>query len=112
MNIKSIDCATLNSWIENEEVVLVDVREIYENETVRIDNSTLIPVGNVDEDKLPELNGGKLVIYCRSGVRSVTACEKLLVQNPDLEIYNLKGGIIAWINCGFKILSDDKNSNL
>ncbi|MFT5703994.1 MAG: rhodanese-related sulfurtransferase, partial [Rickettsiales bacterium] len=48
MNIKSIDCATLNSWIENEEVVLVDVREIYENETVRIDNSTLIPVGNVD----------------------------------------------------------------
>ncbi|MFT6220560.1 MAG: rhodanese-related sulfurtransferase, partial [Rickettsiales bacterium] len=58
------------------------------------------------EDKLPKLDGKKLVIKCRIGRRSAAACEKLLAQNPDLDIYNLTGGIIAWHNCGFEILTN------
>jgi rhodanese-related sulfurtransferase len=29
-------------------------------------------------------------------MRSYKACEKLLSEDPNLEIYNLEGGIAAW----------------
>jgi rhodanese-related sulfurtransferase len=107
--MKSVDCPTLKSWLNKKEAILVDVREIVENKNSKIKGSTLIPLGEVDEDKLPKLNGKKLVIHCKSGGRSAAACEKILAQNPDLEIYNLEGGITSWKNCGFETLSDEKS---
>jgi rhodanese-related sulfurtransferase len=106
MNIKIIDCDTLQSWQAKNKIVLVDVREPYENEEVRIKGAILIPLGGIDEDKLPILGDKKLVMQCRVGARSTGACQKLLAQNPDLDIYNLEGGINAWIKCGFETLTN------
>jgi phage shock protein E len=59
--------------MKNPKFVLLDVRSISENFLQRIPNSVLIPVSNI-EDKLEELGKDKIyLIYCRSGVRSVTA---------------------------------------
>lgn len=106
MNIKSVNCQTLKNWLENNEAVLVDVREVSENAESRIKGSTLITLGTIDVDKLPKLNGKKLVIHCKMGGRSAAACDRLLAQNPDLDVYNLEGGITAWKNCGFEIVTN------
>lgn len=103
--MKSIDCATLKKLLENDEAILVDVREIIENKSERIKGSHLIPSGKISVDKLPQTKGKKLVVHCKSGGRSSNACSKLLKQDPQLEIYNLEGGISAWKNCGFEIES-------
>lgn len=98
--MKTIDAQTLKKWFENDEAVLVDVREPAEHEANKINGSHLLPLAQVSYDLLPKFEGKKLVIHCHSGKRSQSACAKLLAQNPDLEIYNLEGGIMAWNNAG------------
>ncbi len=106
MNINSIDCKTLQSWLQNQQAILVDVREPSENRVARIKGATLIPLGEINLSLLPEYDDKKLVIHCKSGKRSFAACQKLLAQNPNLEIYNLEGGIEAWIASGYKVDSN------
>lgn len=52
---------------------------------------------------MPEYKGKKLVVHYQSGTRSTKAAEKLLKENPELEIYNLEGGIAAWHEAGYEI---------
>lgn len=108
--MKTVNCPTLKEWLKKNEAVLIDVREIVENNESRIKGSHLIPLGTVDVDKLPKIDGKKLVVHCKMGGRSAAACERLLAQNPDLDIYNLEGGITAWKNCGFDVEAGEKKS--
>jgi hypothetical protein len=52
---------------------------------------------------LPEYKNKKLVMHCQLGGRSGNACQKLLSEDSNLEIYNLEGGISSWITQGNKI---------
>lgn len=97
MTIKTVDATTLRTWMEQEKAVLIDVREVEEYNAANIAGAILMPLAQVSYDKLPEITDKKLVIHCRSGKRSLTACELLLKTNPNLEIYNLEGGILAWL---------------
>jgi rhodanese-related sulfurtransferase len=98
MTIKNVDAATLKTWLQNDEVVLIDVREPFEYEAANISQAILMPLATISNQVLPQLNGKKLVIHCRSGKRSLDACNLLLVENEDLEVYNLEGGILAWLD--------------
>ncbi len=97
--INSIDSKTLKQWLTNKEVFLIDVREKNEFDEQSIDGSYLIPLSTISLDKILEKNidNKKIVIHCRLGVRSITACQKLIKENPDLELWNLEGGITSWI---------------
>ncbi len=97
MNIKTVNVTTLKNWLNNNEALVIDVREPAEYEAENIKGSKLIPLSIISKNTLPEGNGKKLVIHCRSGKRSTNACEKLLAEDPNLEIYNLERGILAWI---------------
>ena len=101
MSVTNIDCATLKKWLKNDEAVLIDVRELAEYQESKIDQAHLIPLGEISINSLPDFKNKKLVLHCRSGKRSLTAGAKLLEENPNLEIFNLEGGIIAWNNCTF-----------
>lgn len=101
MSVTNIDCATLKKWLKNDEAVLIDVRELTEYQESKIDQAHLIPLGEISINSLPDFKNKKLVLHCRSGKRSFNGCNKLLEENPKLEIYNLEGGIIAWNNCTF-----------
>ncbi len=96
MSIKNIDAKTLKKWLENNEAVLIDVREPAEHEAEKISGSNLLPLANVGKALLPQYKNKKLVLHCRSGKRSFNACQKLISEDPNLEIYNLEGGISAW----------------
>jgi len=98
MQVKTINSQTLKQWLQSQECVLVDVREPFEYALENISQATLIPLANLRKDLLPEHKGKKIVIHCRSGKRSHTACEMLLAEDSSLDVYNLKGGILAWSN--------------
>lgn len=100
MPIKDIDSKTLRNWLDKDEALVVDVREPSEHATGVIPQALLIPLGTVSRNTVPNPKGKKLVMQCRSGKRSLTAGEILLRQNPELEIYNLAGGILEWIASG------------
>ena len=101
--IKSIDPITASEWLDNKEAVLIDVREPAEYNEVHINGAHLIPVNTVSINKLPaDIKNKKIIVHCMLGKRGSTACEKLLSENPNLDIYNLTGGIVAWENAGLK----------
>lgn len=108
MTIKNIDAKTAQELIKNNQAVLVDVREVAENKAMRIKGSNLIPLGEICYDKLPKTDK-KIIIHCKAGGRSLSACEKLNKQNPNLELYNLEGGITAWKDYGCDVIMSDES---
>lgn len=108
MPIKTVDAATLKHWIDLGEAVVVDVREPAEYASEKIHGATLLPLSAVSVSSLPSRGDKKLVIHCRSGKRGANACEKLLAENPTLEIYNLEGGISAWSDAGQQVIKSGK----
>ncbi|MDP2958437.1 MAG: molybdopterin-synthase adenylyltransferase MoeB [Longimicrobiales bacterium] len=76
---------------------LVDVREPWEWQAGSLADrgAVLIPLGELP-DRLSEVpRGSPVVLYCRSGVRSLTAARRLLEEGYP-RVYNLRGGILAW----------------
>lgn len=102
--VRTVDVATLKRWMDAGEVVVVDVREPAEHAAENIHGALLMPVGQVAKQKLHVEQGKKLVIHCRSGKRGGMACEKLLLEDPNLEVYNLDGGISAWAEAGHHVV--------
>jgi rhodanese-related sulfurtransferase len=108
MPIKTIDATTLKGWLDSGEAVVVDVREPAEHAAENIAAAKLLPLGGISKQSLPDISGKKLVIHCRSGKRGSIACEKLLAEDPNLEIYNLEGGISAWADSGHAVQTSGK----
>jgi adenylyltransferase/sulfurtransferase len=75
---------------------LIDVREEYEHEEVNI-NGELIPMGEILERSAEVSKDKQVVIHCRSGKRSATVISALENQHGFTNLYNLKGGILAYI---------------
>lgn len=101
--IKSVDAATAKEWLTKNEAIIVDVREAGEYAEMHIPGAKLIPVGTINIDNIPPLDNKKLIIHCHMGRRGEAACEKLILSNPNLNVYNLTGGITAWENAGFDV---------
>ena len=79
---------------KKEKFTLLDVREKFEYQISNL-NGTLIPLQQL-KDRLDELDKDKeIVVMCRSGSRSVTACDTLQ-KNGFENVVNLKGGVNAW----------------
>lgn len=78
-----------------EDFQLIDVREEHEAEAANI-GGILIPMGTV-MDHLDEIaKDKKVVVHCRSGKRSATVIQALEQQHGYTNLYNLKGGIMAY----------------
>ncbi len=106
--MKNIDAKTLKKWLENNEAIVVDVREPAEHEAKKIAGSHLIPLGNICKNLLPKCENKKIVLHCQGGRRSANACQKLLAEDSNLEIYNLEGGISSWAASGCDMQNSGK----
>lgn len=86
----------LNEWIQSgKEFQLIDVREPYEYEIANI-SGLHIPKGEILQH-LDEIDRDKdVVIHCRSGKRSQDVIDLLKQEAGLTNLYNLKGGILAW----------------
>jgi rhodanese-related sulfurtransferase len=81
----------------NRGVFVLDVREPHEYEAGHVAGAKLIPLGSLSGrvGELKSLQEQDLVIICRGGKRSATACWQL-AQAGFNKTYNVAGGIIAW----------------
>lgn len=81
----------------NEDLFIIDVREPYEQPTVEGFPYTNIPLAQF-EDRLEEIPEGKpIVLFCKSGKRSMLAWQILQKNKTSVQAYSLKGGIDNWV---------------
>ena len=82
---------------EQEDFQLIDVREEKEYNYCNI-NGELMPLGRIldFEDEISKEK--KVVVHCRSGARSANAILQLEDAFGYDNLYNLKGGILAYAN--------------
>lgn len=78
-----------------EDFQLIDVREPYEYEISNL-GGELIPVGTVLENADKISKDKTVVIHCRSGQRSKTAIMNLEEKFGFRNLFNLRGGILAY----------------
>lgn len=81
--------------IKGENIILVDVREPFEQEICLIKNSITLPLGEIpDRFEEIELNT-PVVMVCHHGMRSLSAIRFLLTKGYT-NLVNLEGGIHSW----------------
>lgn len=74
---------------------MLDVREPSEREICKLEDDKNIPLKDLP-NRLSELNKDQeILIYCRSGGRSMQACQYLAEQGFT-NVTNLTGGVLAW----------------
>jgi len=95
--IQILDKTDFKTGIAKQDIQLLDVRTPKEYEEGHIGDAILIDFLADDfKDKVQSLDKNKPVyLYCRSGGRSGKA-SKLLEELGFIEIYDLKGGYMAW----------------
>lgn len=74
---------------------LIDVREPHEFDICNL-KGELIPMGDVPANVDKISKDKPVVIHCRSGARSGRICAYLEENHGFNNLYNLKGGILAW----------------
>ncbi len=95
--VKEVDLAAALQLINHKNATILDVREPKEYDAGHLLNSKLIPLGKLKE-RMGELESHKdqpILVVCRSGNRSGTACF-LLGRRGFSQVYNLAGGVQAW----------------
>lgn len=94
--MKEVTPAELKAMMDNkEDFQLIDVREPYEYENANL-GGELIPMGEVLNNTEKISRDKKVVVHCKSGGRSGTIIDTLEKQFGYTNLYNLKGGILAW----------------
>lgn len=78
-----------------EDFILIDVREEHEAEICSL-GGKLIPMGTVMEHLNEIPKDKKVVVHCRSGARSGSVIQALEQKCGYTNLYNLKGGILAY----------------
>ncbi len=81
----------------NDEFQLIDVREEYEYEWANL-GGELIPLGTIVDNLHKISKDKKVIIHCKSGARSSAVIDTLEKQFGYTNLFNLKGGIISYIN--------------
>jgi adenylyltransferase/sulfurtransferase len=95
---KEITARDLYDWqVKGKKFRLIDVREPSEYKIVQI-GGTLIPLSTISEhaDEIPK--DLDVVFLCKSGIRSLKAIKELEEKFAFNNLYNLKGGILAYID--------------
>lgn len=94
--MNEITVQDLKKMIDNkEDFQLIDVRETFEYEMSNL-NGLNIPLAGLllEADQISK--DKPVIMQCRSGARSAAAVNQLEQQLGYTNLYNLKGGILAW----------------
>lgn len=100
--IQEIDAAELAQWVSDasHQLRIIDVRQMQEIATGTVPKAEALPLHTLPA-KVHELSPAeKLVVVCRSGARSAQAC-LFLQQHGFSNVYNLRGGMMGWVQSGF-----------
>ncbi len=92
--MKNITYTEFQTWIaEGKKCQLIDVREADEHAAYNI-GGVLIPLSKISRWQ-PEDATLPVVIYCKRGIRSQIAIQRLESRFPNVDFYNLENGILT-----------------
>jgi sulfur-carrier protein adenylyltransferase/sulfurtransferase len=83
--------------VRGEDIQIIDVREPHEYEIANI-NGILIPLATVSANADKIDRDKKVIVHCKMGGRSAKAIHELEEKFGFNNLYNLKGGILGWID--------------
>jgi len=98
--------------MNNDNTVILDIREPAEFTKSHIQEAINIPLAKLEE-KLSTLDKRKnhpIIVVCQTGARSVTAC-KTLTKAGFEQIFSLVGGMQAWEDNKLPIKNSSKNKD-
>ncbi len=94
--MNSITAIALKEKIDSkEDFQLIDVREPYEHEEYNI-GGELIPLNEISQHMDAISTDKPVILYCRKGIRSQIAIQRLQEKFPFTNLINLIGGTEAW----------------
>ena len=90
--------------INHDDALVLDVRENNEYMGGHIINSIHIPLGTLNNrlNELEKYKNKPVIVGCRSGQRSASACATLKKQGFE-SVYNLSGGVMGWQNANLPL---------
>jgi rhodanese-related sulfurtransferase len=95
--IKEVDHMGAMQLMNHKSALVLDVREQSEYDSGHILSSKLVPLGKLGSrlGELEKYRERPIIVVCRSGQRSASACA-LLGKQGFSQAYNLNGGVMAW----------------
>lgn len=84
-------------------VLFVDVRENSEFTSGHIPGAKHIPMSQIANRAGELANAEEVVVVCASGSRSAAVCRHL-AANGAKNLFNLEGGMMAWMRAGGKVM--------
>jgi rhodanese-related sulfurtransferase len=94
---KKVSTTGAISLINNQDPVILDIREPFEHAKGHIQDAINIPAAKL-EKRMIEIEKYKdklMIVVCQTGTRSSASCKKLY-QAGFSEVVHLSGGIQAW----------------
>ena len=84
------------SLMDDDDLIILDVREEKERKAGFLSNDINIPMGQL-KTKMDTLDKSKnILVYCKSGTRSDRIAD-ILSKNDFQKVSSLKGGFNAWL---------------
>ncbi len=96
-DFEKVDAKTAYTFLSDNNTTLLDVRTAQELKTDgMIAGAVHIPLHKLEKDigDLSAYHDRKIVVYCATGNRSITASR--ILSKHGFTVYNLNGGIQAW----------------
>jgi rhodanese-related sulfurtransferase len=85
----------LQALMQQQDIFLLDVREALEHESFNI-GGELISLNDVMSSASSIPKNKPVVVYCKKGIRSQLAIQRLEDKFGFTNLINLKGGMEAW----------------
>ena len=97
-----VDANGAVSLMDDDDLIILDVREEKERKIGFLSNDINIPMGQV-KTKMDTLDKSKnILVYCKSGTRSDRIAD-ILSKNDFQKVSSLKGGFNAWLKADLPI---------
>ena len=98
-SVENLDFDDIRQGLADQSILLVDVREPNEWEAGHIPGSILMPLSAFDATAIPDPQGRRIVLSCRSGRRSLTAAAAAHEAGVAVDAH-YAGGFLDWVNQG------------
>lgn len=101
----SVSPAQSTQMINQDDALMLDVRENKEYSEGHIINSVHIPLSSLKTriNDLQKYKTKKVIVACRSGHRSSQACANLKKEGFK-QVFNLAGGVMAWESANLPLI--------
>jgi len=102
---RKVSVVAAKAMIEsNPSLLVIDVSSQTEYEETHLKGAISIPLTNLPS-RIGELNqSSAILVYCRTGRRSVQACSAL-IERGFTNVCNMEGGLAAWIESGYPVVA-------